>query len=301
MSDLLFNLPKVKGSYRFNVDLSKTNWFRVGGPAQILFSPFDLEDLVFFLKNRSSNLPVTVLGVGSNVIIRDGGIEGVVIKLGGNFAKINHDQYLIAGGAALCANVALYTKINSLAGLEFLTGVPGSIGGAINMNAGCYNSDISQILIAATAVDFSGNIFELENQDFGFKYRGNSLNKNLIFVQGVFKYRAANKEEVTAKIAELNKKREETQPIRSKTGGSTFKNPDGFKAWELIDKAGCRGMKFGNAQISEKHCNFMINTNNGKEKTKASDLITLGNQVIDIVKDKTGITLEWEIKIIGKD
>ena len=294
-----FNLPKVRGTYRFDVDLSKTNWFRVGGKAQILFLPKDSNDLAFFLKNRSQDLPITVLGVGSNVIIRDGGIEGVVIKLGGGFNQVNYQNNILTiGGACLCANAALHCKINGLTNLEFLTGIPGSIRGAINMNAGCNDSDISQNLISAKAIDFDGNILELENKDFGFKYRGSSLPKNLIFVEGKFAVAISDSEKVGKKIAEFNQKREATQPIRNKTGGSTFKNPIGDKkAWQLIDEAGCRAMKLGGAQISEQHCNFMINTGNATAK----DLIDLGNLVIDKVKEKSGIVLEWEIKIIGKN
>ena len=292
------NLPKIRGSYRLNADLSKTSWFRVGGPAEVLFRPEDAEDLINFLKNKDSDLNITILGACSNVIIKDGGINGVVIKLGSNFAKITHDENIITIGAGtLCSNAALYAKMNGLGGLEFLTGIPGAIGGAINMNAGCYDGDISKILLSAKAIDFDGNLIEFKNEDFGFKYRGHQLPKNLIFIQGVFKSFPSNSEEIGKKIAEFNKKREESQPIRSKTGGSTFKNPKEQKAWELIDKAGCRGLRVNDAQMSEKHCNFMINTSNGK----ATDLINLGNKVIDLVKEKTGITLEWEIKRIGKD
>lgn len=292
------NLPKVKGSYRLNADLSKTSWFRVGGAAEVLFRPEDAQDLAEFLKNKDADLEITILGACSNVIIKDNGIEGVIIKLGSNFAKINHDKDIIKiGGGTLCSNAALYAKINGLGGVEFLTGIPGTIGGSINMNAGCYGSDISQILVSAKAIDFDGNLIEFNNEDFGFKYRGHQLPKNLIFIEGTFKTFPSNAEEIGKKIAEFNKKREESQPIRSKTGGSTFKNPPEKKAWELIDQAGCRGLKMGDAQMSEKHCNFMINNNNAK----AADLIALGNKVIDLVKEKTGITLEWEIKRIGKD
>jgi UDP-N-acetylmuramate dehydrogenase len=290
-------LPKIRGSYRLNADLSKTNWFGVGGPAEILFRPKDIDDLVFFLKNRSDDLQITILGVGSNIIVKDGGIEGVVIKLGAEFAKINHENNIIKiGGGCLCSNVALYSKINGLGGLEFLTGIPGSIGGAMAMNAGCYDTDISKVLISALAVDFDGNLITLNNEDFGFKYRGNKLRKDLILLEGTFQSFVSTVFEVGAKIASFNKKREETQPIRSKTGGSTFKNPGHKKAWELIDEAGCRGMKNGDAQMSEKHCNFMINLG----RAKAQDLIDPGNEVIHLVKEKTGVTLEWEIKIIGK-
>jgi UDP-N-acetylmuramate dehydrogenase len=332
-----FDLPKVRGKYRFNVDLSKTTWFRVGGKAQILFLPKDADDLSFFLKNKPGDLAVTILGACSNVIIKDGGIEGVVIKLGREFAKINHDDVVNAdmsakipddknsfistggvprnagsdtcrvkktitiGAGNLCFNAALYTKINGLSGLEFLSSIPGNVGGAICMNAGCYDSDISKNIISATAIDFDGNILEISNKDFGFKYRGNSLPKNLIFVQGIFTIEQSTQKEVGAKIAEFAAKREASQPIRQKTGGSTFKNPDqeksgGRSAWQLVDEAGCRGLKVGDAQVSEKHCNFMINIG----EAKAQDLIDLGNLVIDKVKEKTGIELEWEIKRIGK-
>ena len=299
MFETIHNLPKVRGNYRFNVDLSRTNWFRVGGKVQILFSPQDLDDLVFFLMNKPQDLEINILGVGSNIIVRDGGVDGVVIKLGGAFTKISHQNNLVTiGGTCLCYNAALYSRMNGLAGLEFLAGVPGSVGGAIAMNAGCYNGDVAGVLVSATAVDYSGNIIQLTNADFGFKYRGNSLPKNLIFVEGIFKVIKSTPEAVGKQIASFNKKRELTQPIRTKTGGSTFKNPGGSKkAWQLIDEAGCRGMKIGDAQISEQHCNFMINTGNATAK----NLIDLGNKVIDMVKEKSGITLEWEIKIIGKN
>jgi UDP-N-acetylmuramate dehydrogenase len=292
------DLPPVRGTYRFNADLSKTNWFRVGGKAQVLFLPKDRADLVSFLTHKSSDLPITLLGVGSNVIICDGGVEGVVIKLGGDFTKISHKDNLVnIGGSCLCYNASLYCRINGLSGLEFLAGVPGSIGGAIAMNAGCYNGDIASALVSATALDFNGKVLQLNNKDFGFTYRGNSLQKNLIFIEGIFKIEKSTPEAVGHKIAEFNRKRETTQPIRTKTSGSTFKNPPGDKkAWQLIDEAGCRGIKVGDAQISEQHCNFMINTGNATAK----DLINLGNLVIDKVKEKSGIVLEWEIKIIGR-
>lgn len=299
MSEIIYDLPKIRGRYRFNVNLSRTNWFRVGGKAQILFLPKDMDDLVYFLLNKSPDLPITILGVGSNTIIRDGGIEGAVIKLGGDFTKINHRGNLVnIGSSCLCYNAALYCKANGLVGLEFMAGVPGTVGGAMAMNAGCYNGEVAQVLVSATAVDYSGKIFYLQNADFGFKYRGTSLPRNLIFVEGVFRTEPGTTEEIAHRIAEFNRKRESTQPIRSKTGGSTFKNPPGNKkAWQLIDEAGCRGMMVGDAMMSEQHCNFMINTG----RATAKDLIELGNKVIDKVKEKTGVTLEWEIKIIGKD
>jgi UDP-N-acetylmuramate dehydrogenase len=294
MSELIKKLPKVRGAYRENVELK--SWFDVGGKAEILFRPADIADLQDFLKNCPKEIPINILGAASNVIVRDEGVKGVVIRLSGEFAKIAQEEENIrAGAAALCGNVALFSRNAALDKLAFLTGIPGSIGGAIAMNGGCYGSDVSQILISATVIDFDGNLIELKNSDFGFFYRGNKISKNFIFVEAVLKGEKSTAEIVSQKISELNKQREQAQPIRAKTGGSTFKNPQNNSAWKLIDKAGCRGMIEGDAQISEKHCNFMINLG----KASANNLIDLGNKVKKIVKEKSGIDLEWEIKILG--
>ena len=294
MSELIKKLPKVRGVYRENVELK--SWFDVGGKAEILFRPADIADLRDFLKNCPKEIPINILGAASNVIVRDEGVKGVVIRLSGEFAKIAQEEENIrAGAAALCGNVALFSRNVALDKLEFLTGIPGSIGGAIAMNGGCYGSDVSQILISATVIDFDGNLIELKNSDFGFFYRGNKISKNFIFVEAVLKGEKSTAEIVSQKISELNKQREQAQPIRAKTGGSTFKNPQNNSAWKLIDEAGCRGMIEGDAQISEKHCNFMIN----RGKASANNLIDLGNKVKKIVKEKSGIDLEWEIKILG--
>lgn len=295
-----YHLPLVRGTYRQNVELK--SWFDVGGPAEILFRPSDIEDLQHFLKNCPTEIPINILGAASNVIISDDGVKGVVIRLGGEFAKISHEGNLIrAGAAALCGNVALYSRNAALADLEFFTGIPGSIGGAIAMNAGCYGSDVSQTLVSATAIDYDGNLFELKNSDFDFFYRGNKVAKKFIFVEGVFEGSPSSSEAVTKKIVGLNQQRETAQPIRAKTGGSTFKNPEpenprAKKAWQLIDEAGCRGAVDGDAQISEKHCNFMINRGNASAK----NLIDLGNKVKRLVKERTNTDLEWEIKILGQ-
>ncbi len=300
MSELIKILPQIRGTYRENVEIK--SWFDVGGKAEILFKPADVADLQYFLKNCPKEIPINVLGAASNVIISDNGVKGVVIRLGGEFAKISQEKETVrAGAAALCGNVALSCKNAALADLEFFTGIPGSIGGAIAMNAGCYGSDVASTLISATALDFDGNIFELKNSDFGFYYRGNKIAKKFIFVEGLFKASKSTSESVAKKIAELNQQRETAQPIRAKTGGSTFKNPDptnssAKKAWQLIDDAGCRGTTEGDAQISEKHCNFMINRGNAS----AQNLIDLGNRVRKKVKEHTGINLEWEIKILGQ-
>jgi UDP-N-acetylmuramate dehydrogenase len=294
---MLEKLPKIRGEYRKNAKLK--TWFDVGGPAEIMFRPADLADLQDFLKNCPQEIPVQILGAGSNVIIADEGIKGVVIKLSGEFAKISHEENFIkAGAAALCGNVALSCKNFALTGLEFFSGIPGSIGGAIAMNAGCYGSDVAQNLISATALDRDGNLHELSNSDFGFFYRGSKISQNFFFIEGLFKAEKSTSETVAKKIAELNEQREKAQPIRAKTGGSTFKNPPlektEKKAWQLIDEAGCRGKIIGGAQISEKHCNFMIN----RGQARAQDLIDLGNEVKKSVKEKSGIDLAWEIKIL---
>ena len=294
MSELIKKLPKVRGAYRENVELK--SWFDVGGKAEILFRPADIADLQDFLKNCPKEIPINILGAASNVIVRDEGVKGVVIRLSGEFAKITQEEENIrAGAAALCGNVALFSRNAALDKIEFLTGIPGSIGGAIAMNGGCYGSDMSQILISAKALDFDGNVIELKNSDFGFYYRGNKISKNFIFVEALLKGEKSTAEIVSKKITELNQQREQAQPIRAKTGGSTFKNPQNNSAWKLIDEAGCRGMIEGDAQISEKHCNFMIN----RGKASANNLIDLGNKVKKLVKEKSGIDLEWEIKILG--
>lgn len=288
-----YNLPKIQGKYKFNTRLK--TWFDVGGNCEVIFAPANLEDLQFFLKNIDSTIPLTIVGACSNVIVSDDGIKGVTIKLPAEFAKISHQEDVITVGAAnLCGNVALYSKTQGLSGLEFFSGVPGSVGGAIAMNAGCYGGDVSQKLISARALDFSGNIFELKNSDFEFYYRGSKISNNFIFIEGSFKLEKSSAEEVGKKILELSKQREIAQPIRAKTGGSTFKNPPEKKAWELIDAVGGRGKIIGDAQISEKHCNFMIN----RGKATATDLIDLGDEVKKQVKEKFGVNLEWEIKIL---
>lgn len=299
--NLLEKLPKVRGQYRENAALK--SWFDVGGNAEILFKPADIADLQHFLKNVDKKIPVTILGAASNVIIRDGGIEGVVIRLGAEFAKVTVDgEKITAGTAALCGSVALHSKINAIAGLEFLTGIPGSIGGAIAMNGGCYGSDISKILISAKALDYQGNAHEFKNENFGFYYRGNKIAQKFIFVEAIFQGKKSTVEEVANKIDECNKQREAAQPIRAKTGGSTFKNPfpedpTKKKAWQYIDEAGFRGKRINDAEFSSKHCNFMINTN----KAKAKDLIDLALGAQKAVQDKSGQLLQLEIKILGKD
>jgi UDP-N-acetylmuramate dehydrogenase len=287
--------PQIRGKYKKSAKIQ--NWFALDVSAKALFKPADLDDLQTFLREAfPKKIPIIILGACSNTILSET-IDGVVIKLGSEFAKISNQKNTIKiGAAALCKTVATYSKINGLSGLEFLTGIPGSIGGAIAMNAGCYDSDISKVLISAKAVDFKGLVVELKNKDFHFSYRKNDLACDFIFVEAEFLTTESTIEEVSKKVDEFNKKREETQPIRAKTGGSTFKNPSNSnkKAWELLDSAGFRGFKIGGAKFSEKHCNFMINDGNAKAK----DLIELANKAHNVVKEKFGIDLEMEIKIV---
>ena len=286
-------LPNVKGEYRFDAKIN--NWFDLRGRAEILFRPKNAEDLCYFLQNISPQFNVQIIGAGSNVIVADEGVKGVLIKLPATFAEIYNDENTITiGSASLCINVAQYCKNFGLGGLEFLSGIPGSIGGAIAMNAGCYGSDIAQNLISASAIDYEGNICEIKNSDFGFVYRGNNLSKKYIFIAGKFKINNSTTQEIAHKIAELQKARENAQPIRAKTGGSTFKNPPNKKAWELIDAIGYRGKSIGDAQISQKHCNFLINNN----LASAQDLIKLGEEAREKVLEQFKINLEWEIKIL---
>ncbi len=294
---MIDNLPPIRGSYRENFKLANVTWFNVGGCADILFKPADLEDLQFFLKNRPKDLPITILGVGSNLLVRDGGIRGVVIRLGKEFNHIEYKDELLATGAGILdINVSKFCAENSLAGLEFLSGIPGVIGAAVAMNAGAYGSEIKDFLVKVEAVDYEGNFITLSNKDCGFYYRGNSLNNKYIFTKAYFKVEHGDKEKIINNISHIQQQRELSQPIRSRTGGSTFKNPNGYKAWELIDQSGCRGMKLKDAMISEKHCNFLINLGNASAK----DLEDLGNLVREKIYQKTGIQLEWEIKIIGE-
>lgn len=295
----MFNLPKVRGEYRFSVPLEKSTWFGVGGNADVLYKPEDIEDLSYFIKNKPKNLELIVLGVCSNVIIRDKGFRGCVIKLGRNFSNIEcgDNDKIIASASALDVNVARFAAENEIGGLEFLIGIPGTIGGALAMNAGAYGTEIKDVLISAKAIDEKGDIIELKNSDIGFGYRKNSLPKDVIFVEAEFLGKKSSKENILAKMKNISESRETTQPIRTKTGGSTFKNPPGNKkAWQLIDEAGLRGYKIGGAQVSEKHCNFLINTGNAT----ATDIESLGEEIIKKVKEKFNITLEWEIKIIGE-
>jgi UDP-N-acetylmuramate dehydrogenase len=289
-------LPPVRGSIQRDAGLKDMVWFRAGGVAEILFRPADIEDLAMFLAARPGDLSVTVIGVGSNLLVRDGGVPGAVVRLPASFGKIEAQGTRVrAGAAALDAHVARVAADAGIAGLEFLRGVPGTVGGALRMNAGCYGREISDIFVEATALDNEGRKITLTRADMGFSYRHCEAPQDFVFVEAVFEGAPDKPEAIKARMEELAANREATQPIRAKTGGSTFKNPQGAKAWELIDRAGCRGLMVGAAQVSEKHCNFLINTG----EATASDIEALGEEVRRRVRDRQGVSLEWEIKRIG--
>jgi UDP-N-acetylmuramate dehydrogenase len=291
------SLPNVRGTYAHNAALKDLVWFRAGGPADLLFRPADVEDLCAFMGQKPADLPITVIGVGSNLLIRDGGIPGVVIRLPAAFGKIEpvSETRLRAGAAALDAAVARAAADAGIAGLEFLRGIPGTIGGALSMNAGCYGTELKDVFVEARAVDARGNLLALGPAEMGFVYR-HSKPQGVIFVDAVLQGTRGEPDAIRGRMETLVAQRESTQPVRSKTGGSTFTNPPGHKAWQLIDDAGCRGLTHGAAQVSEKHCNFLINMG----EASASDIEALGEEVRARVKAKSGIELEWEIKRIGR-
>jgi len=289
-------LPPVRGTYTMGAPLKDLVWFRAGGPAEVLFRPADADDLATFLAARPADTRVSVIGVGSNLLIRDGGIPGVVIRLPGAMGKVTVEgTRLTAGAAALDANVAKAAADAGIAGLEFLRGIPGTVGGALRMNAGCYGREIKDILVEATAIDAKGNILTLSPADLGFTYRHTAAPDDLIFVSATFEGTPDDPAAIRARMDKLMADREASQPVKTKTGGSTFKNPPGKNAWKLIDEAGCRGLMRGPAQVSPLHCNFLINTG----EATAADIEALGEEVRARVKQTSGIDLEWEIKRVG--
>lgn len=292
-------LPTIRGKYKENYNLAHLTWFKVGGGADVLYKPADEDDIADFLKQNDGKLPVTVIGAGSNIIIRDLGIEGVVIKLGSGFTEIETMPQgdLLVGAGCLNFNLAKFAQVNSIKGFEFLIGIPGTVGGGVAMNAGSYGSEFKDIVKFVYAIDNLGDKIKIPVEDIGFGYRKNSLPTNLIYTKVVFRANGGDANEIKLKMLAINEKRAATQPITEKTGGSTFANPEGKKAWELIDAAGLRAMQIGDAVISEKHCNFMINRGNAK----ASEMEELGELVRSKVKDNSGIELKWEIKRIGRD
>ena len=291
------NLPAVRGRVNLDVPLGPLTWFRVGGPADVVFRPADIEDLTQFLSHLPTEVPITVLGVGSNLLVRDGGVRGVVIRLSGDFNHLEvSETSIVVSATALDSTIAQTALEHSRQGLEFLCGIPGTLGGALRMNAGAYNREIKDVVQSATAIDRHGKLHTLSNQDFGFTYRHTSVPEDWIFLSATLAAPAGTQEDIAHRMEEIRNSREAAQPIRTRTGGSTFANPPGHRAWELIDLAGCRGLVRGGAMVSDKHCNFLINTGTAT----AADLEDLGDEVRDRVKNLTGVTLEWEIRRIGE-
>jgi len=289
-------MPALRGRLLPNQSLSDLTWFRVGGPAQVLFMPEDEQDLAYLLGHAPADIPVTVIGLGSNLIVRDGGVPGIVARLGRGFGEIAIDGTDLRAGAAVPdVKVARAAQEAGIAGLSFLRGIPGSIGGALCMNGGSYGRETKDVLIEARAVDRAGQIHVLSNRDMHFGYRHCGVPGDYIFTLAHFRGERGDPVVIGAEMEKITKSREATQPIKTRTGGSTFKNPPGQKAWELVDAAGCRGLRFGGAQVSEMHTNFLINLGNAT----ASDIETLGETVRNRVKENSGVELEWEIKRIG--
>ena len=299
---LIERLPQVRGSLEADAPLARFTWFKVGGPAEVLFQPEDADDLAGFLRDKPADVPVTVIGTASNVIIRDGGIEGVVVRIGRGFAGIEAEGDIITAGAgANDLNVARHALEAGLGGLEFLCGIPGAIGGAIRMNAGAYGREIKDVIIDADALDATGNRHRLGLPELGLGYRRSIVPEDWIFTAARLRGVPGDKDEIAHRMDDIQAERGKTQPVKTPTGGSTFANPPasvsgGAKAWELIEKAGCRGLSRGGARVSDQHCNFLINDGDAT----AADLEGLGEEVRRRVLENSGVTLEWEIRRFGR-
>jgi UDP-N-acetylmuramate dehydrogenase len=295
--DLTAAMPQLRGRLLANQSLAELTWFRVGGPAQVLFTPADEDDLAYFLKGLPKQVPVYVIGVGSNLIVRDGGIEGVVIRLSPRgFGETSAENDVVsAGTAALDKRVAETAAAANIGGMEFFFGIPGTVGGALRMNAGANGSETKDVLIEAVGIGRDGVRHGFTNADMKFVYRSSGVDPSIIFTSARFRGALTDPETIRARMSEVQTHRETAQPIRAKTGGSTFKNPPGHSAWKLVDAAGCRGLRIGGAQVSEMHCNFLINTGNAT----GHDIEILGETVRERVKANSGIELHWEIKRIG--
>ncbi|MBF0876392.1 UDP-N-acetylmuramate dehydrogenase [Gluconobacter cerevisiae] len=292
-----FPVKGLRGRLTPNAPLGPRAWFRVGGPADWVFTPEDQDDLALFLRKKPVSMPVTVLGACSNVIIRDGGIAGTVIRLARGFADIEVEgNSLIVGAAALDITVAEHAAAAGLAGLEFLAGIPGSIGGAVRMNAGAYGSDLDAVLEWAEILTDKGELRRLSRAELGFAYRHSELPEGSVVIRASLRGTPDDANAIRSRIADIRASREASQPVRARTGGSTFRNPEGRKAWQLIDGAGCRGLRIGDAQVSEKHCNFLLNLG----QASSTDLETLGETVRKKVLAQSGVSLHWEIKRIGR-
>lgn len=297
LETLSTGLPELRGRLTAEAPLKDYTWFRVGGPAEVLYSPADEADLAYFLKELPAGIPITVIGLGSNLLVRDGGIEGVVIRLGRGFGdiKVEEGSRLRVGTAVPDVKVARAAADAGIAGLTFYRGIPGGIGGALRMNGGAHGTETCEVLVEARAVDREGKVHVLPVADFHYAYRHCGASDDLIFTEALFQGKPGDPAEILAEMDEIAAYREEVQPIKSRTGGSTFKNPPGHKSWQLIDAAGCRGLNVGDAKVSELHCNFLINEGNAT----AADIETLGETVRARVKETSGVELEWEIKRLG--
>jgi UDP-N-acetylmuramate dehydrogenase len=294
---LLKRLPAVRGRLEANAPLADLTWFRVGGPAEVLFTPQDEADLADFMTATPKDIPVYVIGVGSNLLVRDGGMPGVVIRLGRGFSdiKVEADSRIRVGTAVLDVRVARFAHDNFIDGLTFLRGIPGSIGGALRMNGGAYGGETKDVLVEVRAVDRAGTIHVLPNADMKYTYRHCGAAEDLVFTEALLQGRPGTQDEIMTAMNKITDSREATQPIKSRTGGSTFKNPPGNKSWQLIDAAGMRGFAVGPAKVSELHCNFLINEGGAT----ATQIEELGETVRARVKANSGIDLDWEIKRIG--
>lgn len=293
---LIDRLPRPRGRLVADAPLGPQTWFRTGGPAEVLFRPADVEDLSSFLAAVPADVAVTVLGVGSNLLVRDGGVKGVVVRLMRGFTGIEVEGHeVVSGAGALDLNVALTAREHSLAGLEFLSGIPGTIGGAVAMNGGAYGGELAQVLVSAEAVDRAGKVHRVDAAALGFTYRHSATPPDWIFTSARLRAAPGDQLAIARRMGEIDAARTDSQP-RSRTGGSTFVNPTGHKAWELIDQAGCRGLRIGDAQVSEKHCNFLLNLG----AATAADIETLGEEVRRRVFAQSGVRLEWEIRRIGE-
>ena len=297
--DPIARLPKVRGAYDAAQPLSEITWFRVGGPAEVLFRPKDADDLAAFMRARPKDVPVMAIGVGSNLLVRDKGVRGVVVRLGAGFNQIvaEENNRVRAGAAALDTSVAQAAAKANIAGLEFLRGIPGTVGGGLRMNAGAYGREFKDSVIAVKGVTDAGEIVTLAPVEMGWTYRHSNAPAGMIFVEALFQGVPGERAAIEARMNEITTAREATQPVKTRTGGSTFKNPEGRKAWQLIEAAGCRGLVRGEAQVSEMHCNFLINRGNAS----AADIEGLGEEVRKRVRENSGVTLEWEIKRIGEN
>jgi UDP-N-acetylmuramate dehydrogenase len=289
--------PGLRGEMRANAPAAPLSWFRTGGPAQLLFTPADEEDLALFLKTLPLEIPVLVIGLGSNLLIRDGGLPGVLIRLGKGFATtaIEDGRRVRAGAGMPDVKVARAAAEAGIDGLSFLRGIPGAIGGALRMNGGAYGGEVKDVLVEARALDRAGRVHVLDNAAMGFSYRHCAAPDDLIFTQALFQGAPGDPETILAQMNAITEQRSSTQPVNTRTGGSTFKNPPGRKAWELVDAAGCRGLRIGDAQVSELHCNFLINHGSAT----AAQIEALGEEVRRRVLETSGVALEWEIKRVG--